>query len=577
MKLKYILYLLPKAIIFLIPINIFLFFVSMIFEVISIAIFVPLLSAISGDQKSEQVPLGFILEYFSIVGEPKLILMIACSIFLIKSVVLSGIFWFQNIFVFKVLGELNEITLSAFLKTEYRKHQQSHSSAKIQTIVTEIELFCGYIIMPSLLVFTEAFVIIGLACFLLYVQPVEAISIIILMVSVYFIFALISRPFLLKYASERLKYAELKLHTLQEILSSIKEIFITRTDVYFLKKYQYSNRRANIAARKSNFISNVIRYWLEIIFLVSVLLSVLILEYFKIGVTDFLLSYGIIFIAFIRLGPSISRLITGIQNLRYGGPSITKLFESLSSSDFSSLKRNDESRFINKKTSLNALQIKHASEVEIIKVDNLWFSFEKQLVLHGVSFEIKKGEILGIFGPSGSGKSTLMDIMMGFQEASKGKISVNLEERLYPEILEKSSFQYVAQNVFILDDDIYSNVAFGIKKNKIDKKRIDILLKKLRLCEFISKIEHGKDRHLGENGKALSGGQRQRIGIARALYRQPSVLFMDEPTSSLDDENKNSVIEAISDISEKITTVIVTHDKKLLNIFTKTINLKPMN
>ena len=201
----------------------------------------------------------------------------------------------------------------------------------------------------------------------------------------------------------------------------------------------------------------------------------------------------------------------------------------------------------------------------MITVDNLDFSYKKKKILEGINLDIQIGETIGIVGESGSGKSTLVDLLNGLLKPTKGTIKIddrNIEEFITSWQL---SIGYVGQEIFLFDDTIRANIAFGIEEEKIDHNKINQVLKASQLSKFISELENGVETRVGDRGIQLSGGQRQRIGIARALYHNPSVLIFDEATASLDDQTEKQVMKSIYNLKQNKTMIIIAHRISTLN------------
>ena len=210
-------------------------------------------------------------------------------------------------------------------------------------------------------------------------------------------------------------------------------------------------------------------------------------------------------------------------------------------------------------------EIKSISKMENvseIKLMNIEFSYptSKTPVLNNINIQFSKGQLNTIAGPSGSGKSTLADIILGLLQPSSGKIFVNNE------MLDDNNFRqyqrsigYVPQHIFILNDSVVANVAFGVDKEDIDYARVESAIMQANAMEFVSKLPHGINTQLGQDGKLLSGGQRQRIGIARSLYRDNKILILDEPTSALDIESEFEFIRSLTNLKNEVLIIVISH------------------
>jgi len=249
-----------------------------------------------------------------------------------------------------------------------------------------------------------------------------------------------------------------------------------------------------------------------------------------------------------RMIPSINRILAALQNLKYYSSSIDVISKELFDSPIIEKNKPSSFEFNNK-----------------ITVDNLDFSYKKKKILEGINLDIEIGETIGIVGESGSGKSTLVDLLNGLLKPTKGTIKVdnrNIEEFITSWQL---SIGYVGQEIFLIDDTIKANIAFGIEEEKIDHNKINQVLKASQLSKFISELENGVETMVGDRGIQLSGGQRQRIGIARALYHNPSVLIFDEATASLDDQTEKQVMKSIYNLKQNKTMIIIAHRISTLN------------
>jgi ABC-type multidrug transport system fused ATPase/permease subunit len=182
-----------------------------------------------------------------------------------------------------------------------------------------------------------------------------------------------------------------------------------------------------------------------------------------------------------------------------------------------------------------------------------------KIAVKNVSFFVKKGESVGVIGGSGAGKSTIIDLFLGLLQPSAGRIlvdGIDIQNNLRG---WQNQIGYVPQSIYLTDDSLRKNIAFGLPSDEIDEKALLEAVRAAQLESFISELPQGLDTEVGERGVRLSGGQRQRIGIARALYHNPNVLVLDESTSSLDHETEVSVMEAIKALQGKKTILIVAH------------------
>jgi ATP-binding cassette subfamily B protein len=197
-----------------------------------------------------------------------------------------------------------------------------------------------------------------------------------------------------------------------------------------------------------------------------------------------------------------------------------------------------------------------------VRFDNVMFQYapEAPLVLRKLSFEVKHGERIGVIGATGSGKSTTMDLLLGLLQPTGGQILIDGDSLVGDKVFAwQKSLSHVPQVIYLADASIAENIAFGLPKDKIDMEQVRKAARLAQIADHIETLEAGYDTFVGERGIRLSGGQRQRIGIARALYKNATVLVFDEATSALDDETEAELMKAIDGLSKDLTVIMIAH------------------
>jgi len=253
---------------------------------------------------------------------------------------------------------------------------------------------------------------------------------------------------------------------------------------------------------------------------------------------------GLFGAAAFRLLPAVNRLVGSLQLITLNRPLVEDLYRDLALP-----------------TKLNESLSRIDNFTETIDLDEISFSYKNapKPALHGVSLTVRRGEAVGLVGPSGSGKSTLVDVLLGLLAPQSGGVRVDGKDIQDDLRAWQNQIGYVPQSIFLIDDSLRNNVAFGIPKSKIDEQAVRDAIRSAQLEEFVATLPNGLDTVVGERGVRLSGGQRQRIGIARALYHNPSVLVLDEATSSLDTETEHGVMQAVQALQGDKTVIIVAH------------------
>jgi ABC-type bacteriocin/lantibiotic exporter with double-glycine peptidase domain len=262
--------------------------------------------------------------------------------------------------------------------------------------------------------------------------------------------------------------------------------------------------------------------------------------------------------------PSFSRILNNLQSIRYGWASVRAL-----SDEFNVTMENGE------KLSPTSLSTK-IGKLDAIKNDislsKISFSYvgETEEVLSGIDLNIKKGETIGLTGESGSGKSTLTNVFLGLLQPSSGEIHIDdylLNENNVSDWQQMVG--YVPQDIYLLDDTLRKNIAFGLEDSQIDDDRVFSVIKMAQLGNLVSKNKSGMDLVLGERGTRLSGGQKQRIGIARALYSDPQFIILDEATSALDNKTENEILNTLKPLQGDKTFLIIAHRQTSLDMCDK--------
>ena len=275
---------------------------------------------------------------------------------------------------------------------------------------------------------------------------------------------------------------------------------------------------------------------------------------------ELLTKIGVFLICSFRLIPSVNRILIALQSLRSSFASVNAVCQELNRFIPEVKKPDIKKMFFKDKISINNLDFKHKGT--------------KKLILKNFNLDIRKNECLALTGASGVGKSTLIDLIMGFHKPDYGEILVDGEDIFKNIIGWNRNIGYVPQNIFLLDDTIKSNIAFGVNSNDINEDKLQDAIKLSQLSNFIENLSKKSNTQVGERGNFISGGQLQRIGIARALYASPDLLIFDEVTSSLDEETEKSFLSVIRNLKGKKTMILISHKKSTISVCDREIHLE---
>lgn len=338
-----------------------------------------------------------------------------------------------------------------------------------------------------------------------------------------------------------------------QAIYGIKDVKVLHREEFFAGNYEESGKVGAAVACRYSVLNAVPRLLIETVFVIAFLSFLMIYVFAGQDLTVLVPQLAVFGTAAMRLMPSVNRINTYITSIAYAEPCLDYLYENLNMNRILKFEQEQEQKKIE---TTEPLVLK-----DKIVLDNITYAYPNtdKYIFEGAHMEIPYGKSVGIMGTSGAGKSTIVDILLGLLKMKSGKITCdgrNIFEN-YPSWL--ANIGYIPQSIYLIDESIRDNIAFGIDADKIDDEKIWHALEEAQLKEFIQGLPDGLDTTIGDRGVRLSGGQRQRIGIARALYHNPDILVFDEATSALDNETEAAVMEAINSFHGKKTMVIIAH------------------
>lgn len=469
-------------------------------------------------------------------------------IYLFKTLYMLWLIWYQNSFAFGLQSDLSRSIYVHYLNQNYIFHLNSNSSELISHITNEVNVFTYNVVLSVIQIITECAVLCGVVMLLLYIQPLSSISIIVLFfLAGYLYYKLFSRR-LAKLGLDRQFNESEKMKKVNQGLSGIREVKLHGVAGSFINIFDKFNKASVDCGKLHHTINLAPRLLLELMAVIGVVILVCIMIYFQNQKPAQILPVIAIFAAAaFRITPSINKLIVSFQSLKFGAPSIQLLGKL------------NYQYFIKPTSELVREKIK----IETIDFKNISFKYptRNQIAFKNVNLSFKKGDSVGICGPSGAGKSTFLDCLLGLLKPTGGDILVNQMNLWSDDSIDAwhNSIGYVPQSIYLLDDSILANVAFGLDSEAINHNQVIDCLRQSDLLDFISTLPKGMHTLVGERGVQLSGGQRQRLGIARALYTNPEILILDEATSALDSETEANIMKTISSFHGSLTIFIVAH------------------
>ena len=480
-------------------------------------------------------------------------------IFSIKTIISLIIIWKEHSFINNVRAEISNNFFKGYIYLPRIFHLRTNISETTKNITTEVDVLVSALLALSIMTL-ETLVLLGLIIFLMFINLKITLVSFISLLLFSFLISYLNTKKLLSMGKERVRLYQSRLKNIIEGITGAKIFALTGSQDIQIKEFNKVNNELAKNNTNSGFRNAIPRplFELFILFIVFIFLIFFLKE--KTIYKDIIPTLGVFLTAAYRLAPSLGKILSNIQKFQYSIQSAEKL----------SIDKEKFDKFLDK--SKNDHQINFKSGV-LIK--NLSFSYkknfkdEKNLVLKDISLEIKPNSKIGILGSSGSGKSTFIDLLMGMITPQKGEILIdgtNLD------LIKKNWYKIIGcvpQDVFILDQSLKRNIAFGLPENEIDLSKVNKAIEKANLIELKNSLKYGLDSLVGEKGSRLSGGQRQRIGIARALYNNPDILFFDEATNSLDPETEQKIIREIFNNQDNKTIIFVSHNQENLKFCDK--------
>jgi len=452
-------------------------------------------------------------------------------------------------------GDLSSKLMKSYLAAPYTLHLSRNSANLVQSVVTFTDRFCIGLVLSLLTAISNAVVIVALVILLVTTNAYATVGIsVVLLVALAVLNPLKGR--LSRWGKEGFDASAEMIRVLNHGLGGLKETRIIGCEPYFEGQMNDAARKYAKNMGLASGYANLPRYIVEAVIISFLIVFAFLFVTFNQDNSQNLTSiFGIFAIASIRLLPATGNTISCISVIRYNIHSLDSLYNELKEAE--DLEKNAEFPQLADSTQREA-KLDFQSEIAI---DNLVYKYPGAAgnALHEISLSIKKGDSIGLIGKSGSGKTTLVDVLMGLLSPQSGDITLD-GVSVYPQLRAwQNLIGYVPQSIFLIDDTLEKNIAFGIEDRLIDKERLQNALVAAQLNEVVERLPMGLNTVVGERGVLLSGGQRQRVGIARALYHEKEILVFDEATAALDNETESLITDATKVLSGSKTIIIIAH------------------
>jgi ABC-type multidrug transport system fused ATPase/permease subunit len=522
--------------------------VGMVLETLGIGLVIPMLALMTqGDIGSRYPQIRPVLDWLGNPPQERLVVIATLTLvgaYFVKTTFLGFLAWKQARFVYQMQATLSQSLFARYLRQPYSFHLQRNSSELINNAIMQVDqLTAG--ISNGLTLITELAVFAGISALLLAIEPLGASMVVAILGLAALAFNQITRSHILRWGESGRLHNSLRIKHLQQGLGSAKDVKLLGREADFIAQYRYHSSGYAKANEYWVTLTALPRLWLELL-AISGLATLIIVVINQNKPLDSLLPViGVFATAAFRLMPSVSRILSSAHSVRFYTPMIDNIHNELHK--------------------LQDLRIPGKTAVipfsGALVLDQVTFRYpaSDRNAISNVSFAVPKGASVGFIGESGAGKSSLVDVILGLLHPTGGTIRVDGADIRDNLRAWQDQIGYVPQSIYLTDDSIRRNVAFGLPPEAIDEEAIWRAIRDARLEEFIRALPEGLDTVVGERGIRISGGQRQRIGIARALYHDPAVLVLDEATSALDTTTEQGVMEAVRKLHGRKTIIIVAH------------------
>jgi ABC-type multidrug transport system fused ATPase/permease subunit len=483
-----------------------------------------------------------------------LVLFIFIIFFFIKTTFNVLVLRYESNYLYRTREKLSNEFFLKYVNLPKLLHVKISIANLLKKIIIEVDNLT--VVLRSLsTIFLETSVLLLISVYLFFINFYLALFLFLIFTISSLVLLKINKQQIMEIGKEQLENNEMRIKIVNEILSSLKSFKNLKFKENSTRKYFFYNKRANDNAIMIALKNNYIRPIFELIILTIAVSALLFLFFKSFELKDFVSEFTVFLAASYRLMPSYARILSSYQSYKFNIQIVDEYY-------------NDKISLFNSNKSENNLDSKEINFQNLIFFKNINFSYlnkisRKNRILKNINFKIVKGSKIVVIGESGSGKTTLLELLMGLSKPLSGKIFIDGNEQSLSNLSWQEKIGYVPQNIFITSESLKKNIGFGYEDNEIDIQKINECINFCNLNNFVESLPNGINTKLKDLGSNISGGQKQRIGLARALYNNPEILILDEPTSNLDEKNEVEIIQKLLKI-KNVTLIVTSHKKNLL-------------
>lgn len=526
--------------------------IGSLLELLGVTVFLPFINIITDSSTIQRTwYLKWVYDLFHFQSDKSFLAMLSVGIiivYLLKNMYLIVEKSYIYRFSYNTQMKLSTRLLDTYMKEPYTFHLNKNIATLQRSLQEDTAKFMQ-VILYSLELVAELAVCFVLVIYLLFISKSITIIVLGLLVICVGSFLILTRNYSRKLGQDNQGYQGKIYQWMNQALGGIKEIKILEREEFFTDEYRNYYIKFARGLRIARTISIMPKYAVEAVAICGLLIAIIVkLLFGEADMTYYIPQLTLFAVAAFRLMPSVGRINEHATNTLYALPSVDLVYHDLVEIEDQVERQNNEVR--------EEWNLQRGIEVQDV---TYYYPDTEEPVIRKASLSIPKGKTVAFIGSSGAGKTTMVDIILGLLTPQQGAVmadNINIHEK--PKTFH-AQVGYIPQVIYLSDDTIRNNIAFGVKESEIDDEAVVDAMDKAQLTEFVNSLPHGLDTIVGDRGVRLSGGQRQRIGIARALYHDPEILVLDEATSALDNDTETAVMEAVENLQGMKTMIIIAH------------------
>lgn len=524
-------------------------------ETLGVSVILPLVQVMLDPAQLLEIEIVYVIcSALGCTDEKEVLALVALGVvvvYIVKNVFLSLLSWIRVKYSTKVQRELSIKMLQSYMHRGYSFFRMNNSSELLRGVTTSVTGVYN-VLLQFMKIIAELFTILCIFIYIVISDWQMAVGMIAIIGGCLIIIVGVFKGIMNKAGHKYYEYAALSNKWLLQLFSGIKEVLVLNRKEYFVDNFKEAYAKQQRSQIKQTVATEIPTYIIEGTCIVGIIGAVCLRVYNMEDTAAYIPQLASFAVAAFRLLPSVGRITSNLNICIFSVPSVVEVYNNIQQAE-----KYDEEI----KSNIVESSDESISFTETLSMEDICWRYPdgEENVLDHVSISIKSGESVAFVGPSGAGKSTLADIILGLFIPQKGRVCLDGHNIIGRNNEISQLISFVPQSVYLLDDTIRRNIAFGVHDEEIDEERVWAVLEQAQMKEFIKELPEGLDTVIGERGIRFSGGQAQRLAIARALYTNPQILILDEATSALDNDTENAVMEAIDSLQGKVTMIIIAH------------------